>query len=57
MGTRSFTLDHAIIKPDGRTAIDGQCTSVIMDLDERSIISVPDISVPERLAVRLAKRA
>ena len=34
MGTRSFTLEHAIIKPDGRTAIDGQCTSVIMDLGE-----------------------
>ena len=52
MGTRSFTLEHAIIKPDGRTAVDGQCTSVIMDLDERSIIPVP-----ESLAVHLAKLA
>ena len=52
MGIRSFTLEHTIIKPDGRTAIDGQCTSVIMDLDARSIIPVP-----ERLAVHLAKRA
>ncbi len=52
MGTRSFTLEHAIIKPDGRTAIDGRCTSVIMDLAERSIISVP-----ECLAVYLPKRA
>ncbi len=51
MGTRSFTLEHAIIKPDGRTAIDGQCTSIVMDLDERSIISVP-----ECLAVHLPKR-
>ena len=51
MGTRSFTLEHAIIKPDGRTAIDGQCTSVVMDLDERSIIPVP-----ECLAVHLPKR-
>ena len=52
MGTRSFTLKHAIIKPDGRTAIDGRCTSVIMDLTERSIIPVP-----ECLAVHLQKRA
>ena len=52
MGTRSFTLEHAIIKPDGRTAIDGRCTSVIMDLAERSIIPVP-----ECLAVHLPKRA
>ena len=51
MGTRSFTLEHAIIKPDGRTAIDGKCTSVIMDLAERSIIPVPQC-----LAVHLPKR-
>ena len=51
MGTRSFTLGHAIIKPDGRTAIEGECTSVIMDLAERSIIPVP-----ECLAVHLPKR-
>ena len=51
-GTRSFTLEHAIIKPDGRTAIDGRCTSVIMDLAERAIIPVP-----ECLAVHLPKRA
>ena len=52
MGTRSFTLEHAIIKPDGRTAIDGRCTSVIMDLAERSIIPVPKC-----LAAHLPKRA
>ena len=52
MGTRSFVLAHEIIKPDGRVAIDGQCTSVIMDLAERSIIAVP-----ECLAVHLPKRA
>ena len=51
MGTRSFTLAHEIIKPDGRIAIDGQCTSVIMDLAERAIIPVP-----ECLAVHLPKR-
>ena len=52
MGTRSFTLEHAIIKPDGRTAIDGRCTSVIMDLAERSIVPVPQC-----LAVHLPRRA
>ena len=51
MGTRSFILDHQIIKPDGRVAIDGRCTSVIMNLDERSIIAVP-----ECLAVHLPRR-
>ena len=52
MGTRSFVLAHEIIKPDGRVAIDGRCTSVIMDLSERSIIAVP-----ECLAMHLPKRA
>ena len=52
MGTRSFVLAHEIIKPDGRVAIDGQCTSVIMDLAGRSIVAVP-----ECLAVHLPKRA
>ena len=52
MGTRSFVLAHEIIKPDGRVAIDGRCTSVIMDLAGRSIIAVP-----ETLAVHLPKRA
>ena len=51
MGTRSFVLAHEIIKPDGRVAVDGQCTSVIMDLVGRSIIAVP-----ECLAMHLAKR-
>ena len=51
MGTRSFTLMHEIVKPDGRVAIDGQCTSVIMDLSERSIIPVP-----ECIAAHLPKR-
>ena len=51
MGTRSFTLAHEIIKPDGRIAVDGTCTSVIMDLAERAIIPVPDC-----LAVHLPRR-
>ena len=51
MGTRSFILEHAIGKPDGRTAIDGRCTSVVMDLAARSIVPVP-----ECLAVHLPRR-
>ena len=41
MGTKSFTLLHEIIKPDGEIAIDGSATSVMMDSVERSIIPVP----------------
>ena len=51
MGTRSFILAHEIIKPDGRIAVDGECTNVIMDLVERVIIPVP-----ECLAVHLPRR-
>ena len=42
MGTKSFTLAHEIVKPDGRVAIDGRCTSVIMDLAGRVIVPVPE---------------
>ena len=42
MGTKSFTLDHTIIKPNGEIAIDGNATSVIMDAVERTIIPVPE---------------
>ena len=50
-GTKSFTLAHEIIKPDGRIAIDGRCTSVIMDLAGRTIVPVP-----ECLSAHLPKR-
>ena len=42
MGTKSFVLDHEIIKADGNVAIDGNCTSVIMDVGAREIIPVPE---------------
>ena len=50
MENRSFTLEHAIIKADGRTVIDGRCTSVIMDLGGCSIIPAPFLSahLPKR---------
>ena len=41
MGTKSFTLGQEITKPDGDVAIDGQATSVIMDMGRRGVIPVP----------------
>lgn len=41
-GNKSFTLGHRLNKPDGQTAIDGEVTSVIMDMSSRSVIPVPD---------------
>ena len=41
MGTKSYTLAHEIIKPDGRVAIDGEATSVVMDMSKRGVIPVP----------------
>ncbi len=42
MGTKSFTLKQIIVKANGETAIDGQTTSVIMDMAIRKTIPVPD---------------
>lgn len=42
MGRKSFTVVHQVIKPDDTLAIEGQATSVVMDLASRSIIAVPD---------------
>jgi thioesterase-3 len=41
-GTKSFTIGHEIIKPDGLTAIDGQATSVVMNLESHEVLIVPD---------------
>lgn len=41
MGRKSFVLAHEIIKSSGDIAVEGQATSVIMDLDAREAISVP----------------
>ena len=41
MGTKSMVVTHRIVKPDGEVAVQGQATSVVMDLDARSIIPVP----------------
>jgi len=42
MGAKSIVLSHQIIKPDGGIAVSGKATSVVMDMQERTIILVPD---------------
>ena len=51
MGTKSLKLGHQILRSDGRVAVDGEATSVVMDLQARQIIAVPDC-----LAEHLPKR-
>jgi YbgC/YbaW family acyl-CoA thioester hydrolase len=41
MGNKSYTIYHQIIKPNGDVAIDGEATSVIMDMKQRAILAVP----------------
>ena len=41
MGSKSYTLAHQIVKPNGDVAIGGLATSVIMDLNRREIVPVP----------------
>lgn len=52
MGTKSFTLYHEIVKPNGNVAIHGENTSVIMDIEARAIVPVP-----ECMARHLPKRS
>ena len=42
MGTKSMVLAHDIVKPDGKIAVQGRATSVVMNLDARSIIPIPE---------------
>jgi len=51
MGTKSIVVAHEILKPGGEVAIEGRATSVVMDLDARRIIPVPDC-VARHLAPR-----
>ncbi len=52
MGSKSYTLAHEIIKPNGEVAIDGRATSVIMELNQREIVPVPPC-----MAVHLPRRS
>lgn len=42
LGSKSFVLGHSMRKDDGRVAIDGTCTSLIMDLRQRITLPVPE---------------
>ncbi len=42
MGTKSLILAHELVKPDGSVAVQGRATSVVMNMDERQLIPVPD---------------
>lgn len=41
-GRKSFVLAHEIVKADGRVAIDGTVTSLIMDMERHTTLPVPD---------------
>lgn len=41
-GSRSMVLAHAIVKPDGEVAVEGRATSVVMDMDARAVIALPE---------------
>lgn len=40
-GTKSYTIGQEIVKADGQVAIDGESTSVIMNLKTHEVIIVP----------------
>lgn len=41
-GRKSYTLAQEIIKPDGSVAINGVVTSLVMDMERRETLPVPD---------------
>jgi thioesterase-3 len=41
-GGKSFMLSQQIVKPDGRVAIEGTTTSLIMDMDSHLTLPVPE---------------
>ena len=41
-GNKSFTLAQEIIKADGRIAIDGSVTSLIMDMEQHQTLPLPE---------------
>ena len=41
-GNKSFVLEQKLVKPDGKTAIDGTVTSIIMNMETHETLSVPD---------------
>lgn len=43
VGRKSFIVFQEILRSDGQTAVDGKITSVVMDMDARAIVPVPDV--------------
>ena len=41
-GNKSYTLAQEIIKPDGQVAIDATVTSLVMDMQHRRTLQVPE---------------
>ncbi len=41
-GRRSFTLEQHMTRDDGVAVVDAAVTSVIMDLDRRAVVALPD---------------
>lgn len=41
-GSKSFTLAQQIVKPDGAIAIEGTVTSLVMDMEQRRTLPVPE---------------
>jgi len=42
-GTKSYTLGQQILKADDSIAIDGESISVVMDMQQRAVIAVPEV--------------
>ena len=42
-GSKSYTLAQQLIKADGEVAIDGTCTSLIMDMRSHETMAVPEV--------------
>lgn len=43
VGRKSFVVAQEIIRPDGQVGIDGRVTSVVMEMETRTIVPVPEI--------------
>lgn len=41
-GTKSYTLAHRLVKPDGSVAVEGTATSVVMDMSTRDTVELPE---------------
>lgn len=42
-GSKSYVLTQVLSKADGTVAADAEVTSVVMDLDKRTVVALPDL--------------